>query len=141
MTIVNLVENIWLVQYPWPVEITYDQEGYFIGHKFKISMIEQEYGIKMKPDSPGNPQANATIEIIHQVLGNLLLAYNQQETYLDDADPWIGILAASAFAVRSTYHQTKKKSPGQLVFGRNMILPINHIDNWRYIRQQKQTQE
>ena len=27
MTITNLVETIWLVQYPWPVEITYDREG------------------------------------------------------------------------------------------------------------------
>ena len=27
MTIVNLVETMWLVQYPWPVEITYDRGG------------------------------------------------------------------------------------------------------------------
>ena len=27
MTITNLVETIWLVQYPWPVEITYDRGG------------------------------------------------------------------------------------------------------------------
>ena len=38
--------------------------------------------IKTKPASPGNPQANATIEIIHQVLGNILhnihIIYNEQ---------------------------------------------------------------
>ena len=27
MTIKNLVETMWLVQYPWPVEIMYDQGG------------------------------------------------------------------------------------------------------------------
>ena len=58
MTVENLVETTWLVWYPRPVEITYDQEGYFIGHKFKIIMIEQEYGIKTKPNSSRNPQAN-----------------------------------------------------------------------------------
>ena len=34
ITTVNLVETTWLVQYPWPVEITYDQGREFLGHKF-----------------------------------------------------------------------------------------------------------
>ena len=65
-----------------------------------------------KPTYPGNPQANAIIERINQVLGNLVRTYNIQETYVDDADPCMGILLAADFAVRSTYHQTKQKSPG-----------------------------
>ena len=101
-------------------------------------MIENEYGIKTKPVSPGNPQANIIVEIINQVLGNLVRTYNLQETYVDDAHPWSGILAAEAFAVRSTYHMTKGKISGQLLFGRDMILPINHMADWRYIRQRKQ---
>ena len=50
------------------------------------------------------------------------------------------ILAAAALAVLSTYHRGGIKSPGQLVFSRDMILPINHVADWRYIRQHKQTQ-
>ena len=38
------------------------------------------------------------------------------------------------------YHTNKVKSPGQLVFGQDMILPINHVPDWRYIRQHKQAQ-
>ena len=72
-------------------------------------MIEQEYEIKMKPDSPGNPQADATIERIHQVLGNLVRTYNLQEIYVDDADPLMGIIAAAAFVLRSMYQWTKQK--------------------------------
>ena len=34
MTIKNLVENMCLVPYPWPVEITYDQGVEFLSHKF-----------------------------------------------------------------------------------------------------------
>ena len=48
----KLVETTWLVQYPWPVEITYDQGGVFLGHKFKSNFIEQEYGIKTRPTYP-----------------------------------------------------------------------------------------
>ena len=139
MAITNLVETTWLVRYPWPVEITYDPWVEFFGHEFKNILIEQEYGIDMKPDSSGNPQANETIERIHQVIGNLLRSYTIQETYVDNSDPCMGILAIAAFVVRSTYHRTKHKSPGQLFFGRDMILPIEHIGNWRYIRQRKQS--
>ena len=90
-------------------------------------MIEREYGINPKPDSSGNPQVNTTIEIIHQVLGNLVQTYNLHDTYVDNADPWMEILAADSFVVRSTYHRTKIKSLVQLVFGRYMTTPINNI--------------
>ena len=98
MTIENLVETMWMARYPWLVEITYDQRGELIGHEFKHSLIEDEYGIKIKPSYPGKPQANAIIERIQQVLGNLVRTYNIQETYVDDADPWMVILLAAAFA-------------------------------------------
>ena len=93
----------------------------------------------MKSASSGNKQANATIEIIHQVLGNRVRSYDLKETYVDNADPWMGILAAAAFVVRSTYHRTKPKIPGQLVLGQDIILPISYVVNWRNIRQRKQT--
>ena len=77
-------------------------------------MIEQEYVIKTKPACSGNPQANAIIEIIHKVLGNLIRTFNLHDTYVDDAEPWMGILASAAFAVQSKYHWTKT-IPGQIV--------------------------
>ena len=73
-------------------------------------MIEKEYGINTNPDSSGNPQANAITERIHQVLGNLIRYFNLHDAYVDDAEPWMGILAAAAFAVQATYHRTLKKS-------------------------------
>ena len=39
MPIVNLVENMWLVRYPYPAEIMYDRGGKFFGHKIKSSFI------------------------------------------------------------------------------------------------------
>ena len=90
--------------------------------------------------SPGNSRADGIIERIQKVLGNLVRTYNLQETYVDNADPWMGILAVAAFAVRSTYYTTKCKTPGQLVFGPDMILPINYVADWIFIRQRKQAQ-
>ena len=101
-------------------------------------MIEQEYGIKTRPGYPGNSLAKKTIERTYQVLGNLVSTYNLQETYVDDADPWMGILAAASFVVRNTYHRTKLQILGQNIFGKDSILSINHIENWKYMCQQKQ---
>ena len=57
----------------------YNQGGQFFSRAFKSRLIEQEYGIKKRPDSSGNPHVNATIERIHQVLGNIVHSYNLQK--------------------------------------------------------------
>ena len=101
-------------------------------------MQVNDYGIKRKPIVVRNPQANAIVERIHQVIANMIRTFELESNYLDEDDPWKGILSATAFAVRSTYHTTLKKTPGQLVFGRDMIFNVQHIANWEYIRQNKQ---
>ena len=101
-------------------------------------MIKEDYGIKDKPITVRNPQANAIVERIHQVIANIICTFELEDNYLDEDDPWKGILSATAFAVRSTFHTTLRKTPGQLVFGRDMILNIQHVANWEYIRARKQ---
>ena len=58
MSMVNFVETMCLVRYLWTVEIRYDQGGDLLGNEFRNSLIENEYGIKTKPASPGNPLEN-----------------------------------------------------------------------------------
>ena len=100
--------------------------------------MEGEYGIVAKFATTANPQANSVIERIHQVLGNMLRTFKLEENYLDTDDPWAGILAATAFAIRNTYHTTLKATPGQLVFGRDSIFNTKHVADWEAIRQRKQ---
>ena len=72
------------------------------------------------------------------MIANMVRTFELETNYLDEEDPWKGVLAATAFAVQSTYHTTLKKTPGQLVFGRDMIFNIQHVANWELIRQYKQ---
>jgi hypothetical protein len=137
MSISNIVEQEWFCRYSWPTQVTFDRGSEFMGQAFK-DMLTNDYGIKRKPITVRNPQANAILERIHQVIANMVRTFDLEENYLDDNDPWKGILSATAFAVRSTYHTTLKKTPGQLIFGRDMILNIKHEANWEYIKQQKQ---
>ena len=84
--------------------------------------------------------SNTILEQIHQFLRNLVRNFNAQQTYVDKNDPWKGILAAAAFAIRSTTSRQKGYSPGQLIFGCDVILLIKHRVGWELIRQIKQTQ-
>ncbi len=137
ITVANIAEQEWFSRYPWPTQVTYDRGSEFIGQEFQ-KMIKDDYGIKGKPITVRNPQANAIVERVHQVIGNIIRTFELENNYLDDEDPWKGVLSATAFAVRSTFHTTLRQSPGQLVFGRDMIFNIKHVANWEYIRKRKQ---
>ena len=63
------------------------------------AMVKNDYGIKRKGTTTRNPQANAIIERIHQTIGNVIRTFQVQDAYLDEDDPWSGILAATMFAV------------------------------------------
>ena len=124
-------------RYSWPTQVTFDRGSEFIGKDFQ-KMLVQDYKIKRKPITVRNPQANAIVERIHQVIANMVRTFELETNYLDKDNPWKGVLSATAFAVWSTYHTTLKKTPGQLVFGRDMIFNIAHVANWELIRQNKQ---
>ena len=57
---------------------------------------------------------------------------------LDEDDPWSGILAATMFAARATYHTTLGATPSQLVFGRDAILNTKFEADWNIIKTRKQ---
>ena len=82
-------------------------------------MIKNDYGIKMKPITTWNPQANAIVERVHQTIGNMIRTFELYDNDgIDDDDPWSSILAAVMAAMRSTYSTTTL----QLVFGRDAII-------------------
>jgi Integrase zinc binding domain len=68
-TVANIVEMTWLTRYPWPTMITYDQGTDFIAEF--AQMVLNDYGIKSKPITKRNPQANSIIEHVHQTIGNI----------------------------------------------------------------------
>ena len=131
-----MIEQTWLTRYPWPDQVVYDRGSEFLAEFQK--MITRDYNVTKKPITVRNPQANSIVERVHQTMGNMLRTFQVQKLQLDPDDPWSGILSAIAFGIRSTVHTTTKATPMQLVFGRDAILNIRHVANWRYIVEQKQ---
>jgi transposase InsO family protein len=131
----NAIELVWLTRYPWPQEITYDA-----GSEFKAefqTLILEEYRIKAKPITVRNPQANAIIERVHGVIGDMIRTHDMSTINETEANPFEGFISAICWAIRSTYHTTLKATPGQLVFGRDMIFNISHEADWQLIHERK----
>ena len=100
-------------------------------------MVKNDYGLKVRPITTQNPQASAILERIHQTIGNIIKTYDVKNIAASQ-DPWSGILAATMFAVRATYHTTLQSSPMQLVFGRDAILNVRHTADWDHIKARRQ---
>ena len=72
------------------------------------------------------------------MLGDILRTFELTEQELDENDPWSEFLSAAGYAIRCTYHTTLEASPAQLVFGRDMLLPIKIKADWTRIHQKRQ---
>ncbi len=109
----NLVYKTWFSRYPRCGYIIYDN-----GSKFKLHFqsLCNTYGIKRKPTSVKNPQANAILERIHAVLGNMLRTSKLDMAESVKASDINVLLSDAAWAIRSTYHTVLKASPGAAIF-------------------------
>ena len=65
--VANIVEQAWLTRYPWPQKVILDRGTEFMAEFSK--MIQDDYGIKKKPITKRNPQANAIVEGFTKQLG------------------------------------------------------------------------
>jgi hypothetical protein len=100
ITVANIAEQEWFSRYPWPTQVTYDRGSEFIGHEFQTKL--DDYGVKKKPTTTCNPQANVIVERVHQTIRNIVRTFELQDNYLDEDDPWKGILSATVFAICAT---------------------------------------
>ena len=94
------------------------------------TMVQDDYDIKKKHITKRNSQANAMVERVHQIIGNMIRTFEIQDNPdLDESGPWSGILTAVTFAVRSTVYTTIKATPMKLEFGRDSMLNIPFTAN------------
>ncbi len=128
-------DHFWLSRYPRPRYVGFDNGGEF---KKEFLATCANYGITEKPTTTYNPQANGILERVHLVLGNMLRTLKIEKEALERDDPWSPFLSSAAWAIRSTYHMTLEATPGQLVFGCDMLCAIAFKLNWERICQNKQ---
>jgi hypothetical protein len=131
----NLVYKTWFSRYPRCRYIIYNN-----GSKFKLHFqsLCDTYGIKHKPTSVRNLLANAILERIHAVLGNMLRTSElDMATMVKPCDRNV-FLSVATWAVCSTYHTVLKASPGSAIFGQDMLFDILFIADWQKIGEHRQ---
>ncbi len=112
--IARLVNKMWLSRYPRCSYIIYDNGGEF---KLNFEYLFVTYGIKRKPTTIKNPQANAILECSHQVLAQMLCTaeLDMAETITpDDVDVF---LDNKTWAICSSYHTVLKLPQVPQYFG------------------------
>ena len=130
-----IFDREWLCRYPRPRMVIYDNGTEFSSEFHELLL---SYGIIPKRTTIKNHQENSFIERIHLVIANELRA---MDLHLRPHDPKsnLAILQSVAQDLRSTYHLVLNSTPGQLTFGRDMVINATYIDNWYYIHNTKLT--
>ena len=100
-----------------------------------MELIES-FGVTPKPTTVKNPQANAFVERIHAVIADSLRAMDLESKPYDENSVH-AILQAVAWSLRTTHHTQLQASPGQMVFGRDMIINATYLTNWRAVNKNK----
>ncbi|GMF14430.1 unnamed protein product [Phytophthora fragariaefolia] len=127
LTTAESFDREWLCRYPRPIQVIHDQGPEFTGDEFQELL--RSYGIKAKPITTKNPQANAICERVHLEILNVIRCH-------EEAD-WKKVIHYAAFAVRASYHSILNASPGQLVFGQDMISRRLYEANWSYLSKRR----
>ena len=130
-------DRIWLCRYPRPLYCIHDSGTEFTG--FEFQELLSSYGIKSRPITVANPQANSVLERAHQTMANqmrsiILMSLNINT--IDDMQQQI--VSPVQWALNTTYHTTLQATAGQLAFSRDMILPTSYLANWATIHHRKQ---
>ena len=135
VTVMTAFHNIWLCRYPRPESVTLDNGGEF---KRTFKEMLDNYGIAIHVTTAYNPQANSMIKRVHATLEHMLRTFELDNTTFSEEAPWDSYLQSCAWALRSTYHTTLQATPGELVYGRDMLQGIAFQANWDLIRTRKQ---
>ena len=134
-TVARAFDRTWLCRYPRPSHCRHDNGPEFTGAEFQEML--SSYGIESKPTLAYNPQANF-VERVHLTLGNMLRTCELEDYPFEMEDPWTDIISKCAWAIRSTTHLVLGASPGELIFGRNMLFDLSFRAAWANLRKRKQ---
>ena len=134
-TVSSFFNKTWLCRYPRPTYIIYDNGGEFKSH---FGALCDSFSLKRKPTTIKNPQANAILERIHGVLGDMMRTSNLDDDVTITPHMVDEFIHNAAWAICSTYHTVLRSSPGAAVFGRDMLFDIPYLADWTEIGRRRQ---
>eukprot|EP00804_Cyclotella_cryptica_P014532 CCRYP_004821-RA/>CCRYP_004821-RA protein AED:0.22 eAED:0.22 QI:0/0/0/1/0/0/2/0/312 len=126
-TVGNIVNRTWFSRYRCSQYIIYDNGSEF---KLHFETLCDSYGLKRKLTSVRNPQANAILERVHQIIMAMLYTADLDMADTISESDIADFLTNAAWAIHSTYHTVLKTSPGAAIFGRDVLFDVPYIADW-----------
>ena len=126
----EIFDREWLCRYVRPRQCGYDSGGKFCGREFQ-EMLES-YGIEGVQTTVKNPRAQAIVERMHLIFGEMIrtTVFGQ---YYDHDLKQLG--ANCAYALRSTVPTKFSYSPAQLALGADMLFRQRAIIDWEKVKE------
>jgi transposase InsO family protein len=89
----QLFNQVWLSRYPRPNKVVFDN-----GSEFKKNFVPllKDFSIKPTLTTIKNPQSNAVVERVHQVIDSMIKTQQLEDQVLDYVDPFGEFLASIA---------------------------------------------
>ena len=103
---------------------------------FEFLDLLRSYGITAKTTIIKNPQTNVFVERVHQVIGDAIRSM-ELHTKLYSNVTINPVLQNVAYGIHTTYHSS---SPGQIVFGQDMVINSLYLANWKNLAMHCETQ-
>src|SRR5207244_3589954 len=104
------------------------------GTHFRNELVDglcEKFEIKHKLSSPYHPQTNGLVERFNRTLCEGLAKVTEKE------NEWDKYIESVLFAYRTNKHNTTKKTPFFMIYGREAILPIDDINEDKEILEEE----
>ena len=122
-----MFNNTWICRYSRPRKVAFDNSYEF---KRDFTPLLKDLYIKPVLTSFKNPQANAPVERVYQVILNMLFTKYIDNKVFDYIYPWGETLAYIEWSKRASYSCIIMATPGQAVFGRDMLFNLASVVDW-----------
>ncbi|GJT51925.1 RNA-directed DNA polymerase [Tanacetum coccineum] len=100
--------------------LTFDRDVKFVSHFWRT--LWTHLGSKLQFSSSYHPQTNGQTKVVNRSLGNLL-----RSLIRNNAKHWDLILPQAEFAYNRLVNRTTRKSPFEVVYGQNLITPLDLV--------------
>ena len=128
----NVIEFIYqevICRHGCPRVILSDRRTHFRNEL--VDGLCEKFKIKHKLSSPYHPQTNGLVERFNRTLCEGLVKVTEKENELDK------YIESVLFAYRTNKHNTTKKTPFFMIYGREAILPIDDINEDKEILEEE----
>jgi len=124
-TICDLIVNNIICVFGVPERIHTDQ-----GTEFENDLVEglcKLFDITKTKTSAYHPQSDGAVERFHRVLGGMIRSYVEEL-----GSDWSDYLQPLLLAYRSAIHKATGYSPNEMIFGKNVVLPVDLEFGWNF---------